>query len=85
MINNEQAKQIVSSNLQRILESRGLSQADLARLMFEHVDTAARMMVNRWVKGTNPPTTADIVNLADALHCSTDDLLRSKKIRENSI
>lgn len=75
MIDSDDAKEIISENLKRLMHARGWSQADLVREMFEEVTQANRQMVSRWVGGKNPPMPADIVNLATALGCTTDDIL----------
>ena len=80
MITDSQAKQIIGFNLERMLRERGMTQADLVRRLFDDASQAGRMAVYRWVRGKSSPTPADIVNLAEALQCSTDEILGEKHV-----
>lgn len=60
----------VAANVARILEERGISQADLARMAGE-----SEMNISRVVRGKNEPGAALLSHVAEALQVSVDYLL----------
>ena len=55
--------------LRRIRQERGLTQAELAREM-----SVTQSMIAMWESGAAMPSAAKLPELADALHCSIDEL-----------
>jgi transcriptional regulator with XRE-family HTH domain len=84
MVDNEQTKAAISANLKRLLKVRGMSQAALAKRIFSEVSTAERMMVYRWVNGKVAPDAADLLNLAEALSVTAEEIARQKKSKNSA-
>lgn len=85
MVTSDETKEIVSSNLQRIMRAKNISQGEIARRLCpeETIGVSHRMQVSRWVNGHVLPSSADVVNLADALGVTVADILRSPKTKKN--
>jgi transcriptional regulator with XRE-family HTH domain len=58
-------------NLERLRKAAGLTQAQLAEMV--GVDQAT---VSRWEQGERSPMIATAFAVANALHCTIDDLLK---------
>lgn len=84
MVDNEQTKAAIASNLKRLLKVRGMTQAALARRIFTDVGINERMMVSRWVNGKTSPDAADLLNLAEALGVTAEEIARQKKSRNSA-
>lgn len=59
-------------NIKTIRKSQGLTQAQLARCVGVRGSTVAN-----WEAGIRHPSILMVQNIASALHCTVDDLLRS--------
>ena len=70
---DNQAKEIFSSNLNDIMESRGLDAPKLASMI-----GLEKQAVYSWLKMKSFPSTTNIQKLIDALHVTSDDLLANK-------
>jgi len=70
MISDETAVQNISTNLQRLLDDRGWTQAHLAKLTGESSTTITRV-----VRGLNKPGPGILARIAEALDVSIDRLV----------
>lgn len=70
MPSDDEARENIAANLQRILLSRGLTQTDLARATGDPVATISRIY-----KGQNQPLAGVLARIAEALDVSVDRLL----------
>lgn len=69
----------VSNNIRRLRKLNNLYQKQLADM----VGTSAQVISN-WERGYTKPNDEDLISLADALDCSTDDLLGRKPKHKDS-
>lgn len=72
--------QRIGSNIAKLLEARGMTQADLARRL-----GVSRAGINKYVVGVAAPHPRNIVRIAAALGVSTDELLLCKDIDTTGI
>lgn len=70
MISDQEAADNLAANVQRLLDKRGLSQADLARLTGESENNISRM-----VRGLNAVRIGILARIAEAFDVSSDRLL----------
>ena len=61
-------------NVKEMRKRSGITQTELARMMGVRQNT-----VSQWETGINHPHVEMLPDLADALGCTLDELLRSKK------
>lgn len=71
VISDTDARLNVAANVNRILEDRGMTQADLARLTGENA-----MAISRVCRGTNLANVGMLARIAEALECTVDELLK---------
>ncbi|MGD9645552.1 MAG: helix-turn-helix domain-containing protein [Pirellulales bacterium] len=71
VITEDQAKDNIAANLQRLLEARNWSQSDLARATGD-----AHVTISRIVRGTNVAGVALLARIAEALDVTIDGLIR---------
>ena len=85
MITTEEAKSYIADNLNAALVALGMSQGDLARsIQFEgEVLQNARMRVSNYCCGKALPNAAVLVNLAEVLGCTADELLAKPKPKKS--
>lgn len=69
-ITDNEIKQVFSTNLARILESRSMDGAELARLI-----GAEKQSIYSWLKMKSFPSANNLQKIVDVLHVSSDDLL----------
>ena len=74
MINDDAAKRILSANLSRLLDERGMSQQQLADATGEN-----KMTISRIVRGIHVPGLGLASRIAEALGIHIDDLLRNRR------
>lgn len=77
VLTDKQTLRNLSRNLRSLLESREMSQADLARASGE-----VEMQISRYVRGIQMPGAGVLSRLADALDVRADDLIREKNLVE---
>ncbi len=70
MLTEDQAKQNIAANLRRIMESRNLSQSELARMTGDH-----QTAISRIIHAQNSPGVAFLARLAEALQTTVDYLI----------
>ena len=70
MISDDQARQNIAANLQRIMGERGISQTRLASMTGQPI-----MTISRLVRGQNEPRIALVAQVAEALDVSMDRLV----------
>ena len=70
VMTDEQTIKNIAENVARLLEEKGMSQAELARATKE-----SEMNISRLVRGTNMPGAAMLSRVADALGVSVDYLI----------
>lgn len=71
MITDEEAKQNIAANIQAMLNAKGLSQADLARITHENA-----MRVSFVVRGIKIPSASFLNRIAEALNCKMEDIMK---------
>ena len=71
VITSEKATHNVGRNIARILQDRGMSQAELARRSGE-----SQMNISRIIRGQNEPLVSTVARIAEALDVLVDVLLR---------
>ncbi len=82
VITNDDARDVVSGNLRQLLAEAGWTQVELVRRLNNGEATVAgKMQVSRWCNGDTLPSPADLCNIADALGCTTDRILRKSRRR----
>lgn len=81
VITDDDAREIVSKNLRKILDGLGWSQGDLARRLNIGQKTLvnSRVKVSRWCRGESLPSPADLANISEITGCATDDLLKTSR------
>lgn len=84
VVDINETREAISDNLRRMLAERGWTQGDLARKIFKEVDTNERMTVSRWITGKTAPSAADLLNLAEALGVTAEDIARKKKSKKSA-
>ena len=70
MISNDEARQNIAANVQRLMAIRGWDQSDLARESGEN-----HMQISRVVRGTNLANAATLARVAEALDVTMDRLI----------
>jgi transcriptional regulator with XRE-family HTH domain len=75
VISDEQARNNIAANLQRIIEERGITQTQLAAQSDQPI-----MTINRLVRGQNEPRIALVARVAEALDVSVDRLVAAPPI-----
>ena len=73
MLSDSEIRANLAANVRRLLHSRGLSQAELARLTRE-----SEMNISRVVRGENVVRTGIVVRIAEALDVSIDRLVAAR-------
>lgn len=76
VINRDAVKRNISTNVRRLMEARGMTQADLHR-----TSGLTEMYVSRIVRGVMDPSSSGLASLAEALQVTTDELLSDPKKR----
>lgn len=86
VLTDDEAKEYVAANVVRLMNAKGLSQSDLARLCKVNF-----MAISRMARGTNLPPAWLLSRVAEVLKVSVDDLLadpapgkKSGKIRRRA-
>lgn len=72
MISDDQLRQNIAANLQRLLETRGLTRSALARLTGDSL-----MTISVTVAGKHVPGTGVVARIAEALDVSVDRLVNA--------
>jgi transcriptional regulator with XRE-family HTH domain len=70
VLSDSEVRANIAANLRRILDSRGLTQADLARLSGE-----SEMNISRVIRGESTAGTGIMARIAEALDVSLDRLV----------
>ena len=70
VITDEEAKENLATNLGRLMENRGMTQTELARITGQPV-----MTISRACRGQNVPRATVLSRVAEALDVSIDRLL----------
>lgn len=70
VITETEAKSAIAANVRRLLQERGLSQADLCRLTGDNA-----MRVSYMIRGIKEPSASFLARVAEALQVKVDDLL----------
>lgn len=81
MLNDSDAKQLISAKLREKLDECEWTQGDLARALRDDDKSLVswRMRVSRWCSGETLPSAADLCNISEVLGCEIDDLLPISK------
>lgn len=75
MISRNEATKRFTANVAARSSELGLSQSDIARAIFGGAEAPSRMRVSRWFNGIVSPEPDELLNLAEVLECTVDDLL----------
>jgi transcriptional regulator with XRE-family HTH domain len=70
MLTDDQAKALISQNVERLLEKRGINQSKLAELSGE-----SEMNISRLISGKSMPRAGLLARVAEALEVTIDRLL----------
>jgi transcriptional regulator with XRE-family HTH domain len=70
MIQDDEARDNIALNVRRLLDHRGLTQAELAEITREN-----EMMISRIVRGLFVPNVGTVARIAEALDVSMDRLV----------
>ena len=65
---------IIGKNIENLRNSKNMKQEEFANIM-----GISRPTVSNWEQGKNPPTTDQLIKLAEEFHISIDELLGLKK------
>lgn len=86
VVDINETRQAISTNLRRMLTERGWTQADLIRKIFGESNPTQnqRVLVSRWFTGKTPPDAADLLNLAEAFGVTAEEIARKKKARNSA-
>lgn len=68
---------IIGKNIEELRNSKSLKQYDFAKML-----NVSRPTVSNWEQGKNPPTTDQLIKIAELFHVSIDGLLGLKKSRK---
>lgn len=72
MLDHETAKRWVAANVNHLLKTRGMTQADLARETGDN-----RMYISRVCRGECEVAASGLARISEALHVSVDTLLKN--------
>lgn len=75
MITKNDAKQAFMDNLADYMRQHGMTQADLARALWDDASVNNRMKVSRWMAGKIVPNLHELANIAEAFDVSVDELI----------
>lgn len=81
MVTQSEARQIFADNFSHILESRGVTQGDIARAIKaddEDLQTA-RNRISRYARAVSEVSSSDLANIAEFLNVTIDSLLCRRK------
>ncbi|WP_276781489.1 helix-turn-helix transcriptional regulator [Treponema succinifaciens] len=65
---------IIGKNIEKLRNSKNMRQEEFANIM-----GISRPTVSNWEQGKNPPTTEQLIKLAEEFHISIDELLGLKR------
>lgn len=68
---------IIGKNIEKLRDSKSLKQQEFAKML-----AVSRPTVSNWEQGKNPPTTDQLIKIAEEFHISIDELLDLKKSRK---
>ena len=68
---------IIGKNIEELRNSNSLKQDEFAKKL-----NTSRPTVSNWEQGKNPPTTDQLIKIAEVFHVSIDELLGLKKSRK---
>lgn len=76
MLTDYEAQTNIADNVCDLLESRGMSQSELAKMIGEN-----RMSVSRICRAENLPNIGILARIAEALEVTVDELLKKNRRR----
>lgn len=74
----------IAINLNRIINAREWTPEELAVAMQRIEVPVSVQSINRWLSGKGDPKSDTIIALANALECTTDDILIGRELKAAS-
>ena len=68
---------VIGKNIEELRNSKNLKQDEFAKML-----NTSRPTISNWEQGKNPPTTDQLIKIAEVFHVSIDELLGLKKSRK---
>jgi transcriptional regulator with XRE-family HTH domain len=90
MIKEPEFRERIATAITKALEVRGMTQGDLARVVFsipenKPIPQSKRNIVSKWISGKRMLSGSELINLAEALNASVDSLLGGDKKEKDQI